>query len=172
MKALIIIDMQEAYFKPPALARRKQRLVTRINQLADEFRASADLIVNVRTVHSRDKRTWTLNMLQDDQGFAFDGDDEALNVAGLRLDDATEVIKTRDSAFHGTNLLELLRSHTVESITLAGVSTHSCVFHTAAQAYAYDFPVRIAAAAVDDEDELLQHQALEYLRQEYRQDIA
>lgn len=171
MNALIIIDMQPAYFKSPGLLGRRDALVQNINKLAAEFRSRGDLIVNIRTVHKKNKSTWTLNMLEDNQGFAFDGASETETIGDLSIDGALELTKTRDSAFYGTELLNALRDYAVTGLTLAGVSTHSCIFQTAADAYAHNLPVNVVSSAVDDEDQTLQRQALEYLEQEYRQHI-
>lgn len=171
MNALIIIDMQDAYFKSPNLLKKKARLISEINSLITEHSRSGALVLNVKTVHASDKSTWTLNMLQDNQGFLLDGTDETQNVSGLQLDGAIEIIKTRDSAFHETNLLQILRTNHVRSITLAGISAHSCIFHTAAAAYAYDFHVTLPEAAIGDEDDGKCQQAFEYLQAEYRQHI-
>lgn len=171
MNALLIIDMQDAYFKTVGLQSRKPHLIRHINQAVADARRNDDLVISIQTVHKTDKSTWTLNMLEDNQGFAFADSDEVDIVEGLRLDNALRVAKTRDSAFHGTNLLDLLREHDVEKVTLAGVSTHSCIFHTAAAAYAYDIKVNILENCVDDEDKSAHREALDYLRREYRQKI-
>lgn len=42
-------------------------------------------IVNVPTEHQRDRSTWTLTMLEDDQGFGYRATDEVDNVAGLQV---------------------------------------------------------------------------------------
>lgn len=171
MNALIVIDMQDAYFKHPRLKQQKEDLVVEINRLIADFTSRGDLVINVRTIHSPDKHTWTLNMLEDNQGFAFEGADETRILPGLQLDGAIELTKTRDSAFHKTDLLQILRDHNVTAVTLAGVSTHSCIFLTAAEAYANNLKVTIRTEAVDDEDEEMQRQALDYLRREYRQQV-
>lgn len=171
MQALIIIDMQDAYFKTPNLSNQRDALAKRINSLVTMFHMNSDIILNIRTVHLRDKTTWTLNMLEDDQGFAFDDSAETGPIASLRIDNAIQLSKTRDNAFHDTNLLQVLRSHDVTRITLAGVSAHSCIFHTAAAAYAYNYPTVLAASAIGDEDDSQKRTALEYLKREYRQSI-
>jgi nicotinamidase-related amidase len=172
VNALIIIDMQPAYFKSPTLLRAKDRIVERINALTREVRTNGGMLINIRTAHLRDKSTWTLNMLEDDQGFAFQGSSETQVLPGLDVDGAMQMIKTRDNAFHGTQLLRTLRTHDVTTITLAGVSAHSCIFHTAAAAYAYNLPVRIVTDAVGDEDDDQRMYAFDYLRREYRQEIS
>lgn len=171
MNALLVIDMQDAYFKTSELLRQKPSLIEAINRAADKARQADEPIIVVRTVHYPDKSTWTLNMLQDDKGFAFDGSNEARLVDGLELGGATEITKTRDSAFHETDLLQVLRSHGVTRLTLTGVSAHSCIFHTAAAAYAYDFPVMLLSAGIGDESQSAMDEAFEYLKREYRQQI-
>ena len=172
MNALLVIDMQDAYFKTPELLRQKSSLVEAINQAATKARQADEPIIAIRTVHRTDKSTWTLNMLEDDKGFAFDGSAETQLVDGLELADALEIIKTRDSAFHETELLHLLRSLGVTQLTLTGVSAHSCIFHTAAAAYAYDFPVTLLRAGIGDESQSALDEAFEYLKREYRQTVA
>jgi nicotinamidase-related amidase len=171
MNALLIIDMQKAYFKTPGLKQRQPDLIAHINTLVSHHRAAGDLILAVSTIHSRDTTTWTLNMLEDDTGFAFTDSHEIQPLDGLDLLGAQKLTKTRDSAFHSTNLKDILLSYNVSRLVLTGVSTHSCIFQTACDAYAHNFPVTIPRGGVDDEDQTLHEQALKYLTQEYRQTI-
>ena len=171
MNALLIIDMQNAYFVSPGLKERRQKLASNISKRAEEAKRAGDLILVVRTIHMHDKSTWTLNMLQDDQGFAFAGSKEAELIPELTIVPKVEIHKTRDSAFVVTDLLQILQKNHVTDITLTGVSTHSCIFQTAADAYAYGFNVRIPKDCVDDENQERADQALAYLKSEYRQNI-
>lgn len=167
--ALIIIDMQMAYFKTPHLRQLQRGLVDHTNELIALAQKMEWLIVNITTQHSRDKHTWTLNMLEDDQGFSFDGQVESHALPELKLESAHHMAKTRDDAFHGTTLLKLLKDHSISDIVLAGVSAHSCIFHTAASAYANNITVTLYTPAIGDEDEQLSDQMIKYLRDEYRQ---
>lgn len=171
MKALLIIDMQIGYFKTPGLVSQQSQLINDINGLAASFTKSNDLILNVKTIHSRDRSTWTLNMLEDEKGFVFDGSQEAENVDGLHVAQAIELTKTRDSAFTHTRLEAILNEYGVKQLTLAGVSAHSCIFLTAAEAYALNFSVSLADKAIGDEDENLKQETFNYLKREYRQEI-
>lgn len=171
MNALLIIDMQDAYFKTPRILAQKAALTSAINRLIQSHERNGDMIINIMTAHHRDASTWTLNMLDDDKGFAFHGDDETKNVAGLQTSSAIPLTKTRDSAFLGTNLHQLLKEHSVEQLTIAGVSAHSCIFFTAADAYARNYPVILPSAAIGDEDPELMRRSLEFLAREYRQTI-
>lgn len=170
--ALLIIDMQDAYFKTPRLQAHKPTLLEAINHAVSRALSQDWYIFNVRTVHERDTSTWTRNMRSDAQGFAFEGDAETKPIVDLQCAPrAIDITKTRDSAFHDTRLLEELLQLGVTDIILSGVATHSCIFHTAADAYANDFSVYLYGPGIADEDEALASQALSYLKQEYRQAV-
>lgn len=169
--ALLIIDLQNAYFEAPELAAQQDSLIARTNELVREAREHSRPIVAARTEHARDKSTWTINMLDDDQGFAFPGTEQAAHLAGLELDGATDLVKTRDDAFHGTRLRELLDELGVGHLLIAGVSTHSCVAETAMSGFAHDFRVTIAADAIASENAVLSEAMLEFLTDELRQPV-
>ncbi len=69
--ALLLIDLQNAYFEAPELAAVKDELVARANELVAAAREAGRPVVLVRTEHERDRSTWTINMHADDEGFAF-----------------------------------------------------------------------------------------------------
>ena len=168
--ALIIVDMQEAYFKDEKLNKQRANLIEAINRQIDASIEKNELIVNARTVHSHDKSSWTLNMLEDDQGFLLEESNE-LAIPLTLPSDAVTINKTRDNAFHETELIEILRENDITHVTLAGISAHNCIFHTAAAAYAYNLRVTLLREAIGDEDEEAMTSAFEYLEKEYRQSI-
>lgn len=167
--ALLIIDMQKAYFHNDALKQRELALVTAINELIDWARTSNRPVFNVVTHHQRDRTTWTLNMLDDDEGYLFADASDSDVVDGIKVSQATDIIKTRDSAFYGTDLADRLDTYGVDTVVLAGVSTHGCVLMTAADAYARNLRVVIASDAVATHDPRFHQPILEMLTQEYRQ---
>lgn len=169
--ALVVIDMQPCYFEDPALAAALPGLVDHVNELTRAARAARQPVITVRTEHARDRSTWTLNMLEDDQGFAFHGTAEVRNVDGLEVEGAIDVVKTRDSAFHGTRLREVLRDHDVTALVLCGVSTHSCVAQTAMAGFAENLEVVVARDAIASENSELSAAMLEFLADEMRQDV-
>ncbi|WP_427116485.1 cysteine hydrolase family protein [Pseudarthrobacter scleromae] len=171
MIALLVIDMQNAYFEAPELAARQEQLVASCNRLLAGFAASGHKALLVGTEHERDKSTWTLNMLDDDQGFIFRGSGQAEAVPGLATDGLPQLIKTRDSAFMGTNLLSRLRNWGADEIVLAGVSTHNCIAQTGADAFAHNIRVTYARDAMASEDSQDAVDMLRILSTSYRQPV-
>jgi nicotinamidase-related amidase len=169
--ALLIIDMQNAFFEDEKLARVQDSLVRACNGLIDVARRGGAPVLVARTEHLSDRSTWTLSMLDDDQGFIFEGSHQADIVHGLRVDGLETVTKTRDSAFFSTDLAERLRTLGVERLVLAGVSTHNCVAHTGADAFAHDFRVTYALDAIGSTNDQYAEAMLEILSVEYRQAI-
>src|SRR4051794_12063187 len=162
--------MQNDYFADDELARCRDDLVAVCNRLVDRARAAGSPVIEVRTVHARDKSTWALNMLEDDQGMALAGSTGAERVAGLEEPDEV-VVKTRDSAFYATDLEEVLARHDVDRLVLTGVSTESCIVATATDAYARNQPVVVVRDGTASVQEELHEQVLDRLQQQYRQEV-
>jgi nicotinamidase-related amidase len=168
--ALLLIDLQRDYFADDELERCREDLVAACNELVARARAAGAPVLEVRTVHRRDRSTWALNMLEDDQGMAFEGSPGAERLDGLA--EADEVLtKTRDSAFHRTGLARWLEERDVDALVLAGVSTESCVAATATDAYAHDLRVTLVADATASVEWHQHDLTLERLRQQYRQQV-
>jgi nicotinamidase-related amidase len=169
--ALLIIDMQNAYFNNGVLAERRDELVAACNKLIDTMLGREVPVILVRTEHKKDKSTWTLNMLDKSSGYLFQGADDAELVDGLHANGTSELFKTRDSAFHDTNLADRLRVLGIQDIIIAGVSTHSCILFTAADAYAVNFRVTLARDAIASDDPDYHESTLAMLKQEYHQEV-
>jgi nicotinamidase-related amidase len=166
--ALILIDLQNDYFADPELARCRDDLLEHSNELVARARAAGAPVVEVQTVHAHDKSTWALNMREDDRGMALEGTPGADRLDGLREPDHV-VVKTRDSAFFGTDLAAWLLDRDVDRLVLAGVSTESCIAATAVDAYARDLRVVLVEDATASIEWRLHDQVLERLHDQYRQ---
>jgi nicotinamidase-related amidase len=81
------------------------------------------------------------------------------------------VVKTRDSAFFGTDLDLWLADRDVGRLVLAGVSTESCIAATATDAYARDLHVVLVEDATASIDRQLHDQTLGRLHEQYRQEV-
>lgn len=171
MIAVLVIDMQNAFFEDPSLSGRQADMVRACNTLIADARQNDVKVLLVKTEHEEDKSTWTLNMLEDNQGFIFRGTAQAEFVSGLATAGLPHLLKTRDSAFLGTDLLLRLRNWRADTIVLAGVSTHNCIAQTAADAFAHNIRVVHAADATASEDNEAAATVLGILSREYRQPV-
>lgn len=170
--ALLLIDLQEAFFEAPGLQEARPRLVEAVRTLAEGARAAEVPIFLISTEHSRDRSTWTLTMRDDDQGFLFHGDPGTEVISELDTAGMTRIEKTRDSAWLGTDLLLRLHNFQVERVYLAGVSTHACVAHTARDAFSNNMRTTVVTDAVGDESERYMAMALELLEADGQADMA
>ena len=155
----------------PLLSALTARWTGKVNELIRAARAGDCPIVLIRTQHERDRSTWTVNMHDDGQGFAFPGTEQSAYVAGLDTEGGTGLVKTRDSAFFGTDLAARLRNLGATHVVLCGISTHSCVSQTAVDAFAHDFRGAVARDAVASENSDLSRALLAFLEDEMRQDL-
>jgi nicotinamidase-related amidase len=171
MDALLLIDLQADYFADDELARCREDVVAACTRLATAAHGHGVPVFEVRTVHERDRSTWTLSMLEDDQGMALRGTPGAERAEGLDPGPATLLEKTRDSAFLHTDLDARLRRLGVRRVVLCGVSTESCVAMTARDAFAHDLAavlVSDATASVSWEEH---DHTLALLRRQHRQEV-
>lgn len=167
-RALLIIDMQNDFFDDPALERFRPRLTEACNRLSDGARAAGRPVLEIQTVHQHDRSTCALNMREDDQGMALVGSRGVQRVAGLAPGDIV-IEKTRDSAFHRTDLRCRLRDLGVSEVVVAGVSTESCIAMTCAEAYAWDLRATIGRDATASPDPGQHQDVLRRLGSLYRQ---
>jgi nicotinamidase-related amidase len=168
-----MVDMQIDFFNDPELERCREDLVATCNRLVDAALERGLTVVEVRTVHDPDGSTWALNMVDDGAGMTEAGTPGVEPVDGLRhagyAEGITLVTKTRDSAFHGTSLGDVLARERVEAFLLCGVSTESCVAATAADAYARDLCVGVVLDATASVRWDLHDHTVDSLREQYRQ---
>lgn len=169
--ALAVIDMQNSYFEFPELAKVRDKLLARVNELIAAAHGAGRPVVLVRTEHARDGSTWTLNMCDDNEGFAFPGTEQARFLDGLDTGGHVEVVKTRDSAFFKTSLAAELARLGVDHLLLCGVSTHSCVSQTAIDGFAENVHIAVARDAIASDDAALSTALLEFLSDQMRQPI-
>lgn len=171
MLALVLIDLQEDFLAPPAMREQREQLVRGVQRWIDWARHDDVPIIEIRTVLPHDPDTWALNMREDDQPVVLEGTPGSQWLAELSTTPDVSVVKRRDDAFHGTDLVERLQELGVDRIVVGGVSTEACIAMTAASAYAHDIHVSIAAGAVTSADAEAHGAALTWLEQQYRQQV-
>lgn len=163
---LLLVDLQNAFFNEAGLAERQTEIVDVANRLIDAAHAAEIPIFVITTEHSRDESTWTLGMLEAGEGFLFHGDEGTQVVPGLNTTNTTQVEKTRDSAFFGTDLHMRFMNLNVGRIVLAGVSTHGCVAQTTRDAYAFNLRTTIVTDAVADTRDDYHHAQIKQLEED------
>ena len=171
MIGVLVIDMQNAFFEDPVLSNCRESVTLACNGIIAAAQESGAKVLLVKTEHEEDKSTWTLNMLEDDQGFIFRGTSQAEFISELTTGGLPQMVKTRDSAFLGTDLVLRLRNWGVATIVLAGVSTHNCIAQTAADAFGHNLRVIYAAEATASENPAAAAAVQDILCREYRQQI-
>jgi nicotinamidase-related amidase len=169
--AILLVDLQNAYFEGPPLKELRAGIALACNRLTALAASQGHRVLFIGTNHERDKSTWTLNMLEDDQGFAFRGSEQAAWLDGLQTAQFPELWKTRDSAFFGTDLYLRLKNWNVDSLLLGGVDTENCIAQTAADAFAHNFDVVISRELVASSDPDAGEAALAWLEKSYRQRV-
>ena len=146
--ALVIIDMQNWFFRTEERSAGLPELISSINDLVDIAGRKRIPIFQVTTVHKSDRSTWNLVMKKHDFGAMYEGSREAELVDGVKFDHTQQIIvKTRQSTFIRTNFEEKLIEQNIDTLILCGVFTHGCVGRTAIDAYERDFHVIVAKDA-------------------------
>jgi nicotinamidase-related amidase len=148
--ALAVIDMQEFYFTKPERRKGLDMVIFNINALIDHFDSQGFPVIHVLTSYKADGSDWDLKMRMSGRQELIEGSLEASPLPGISvLPGHTVISKTRYSAFHKTNLIEILQEQHVRRLVVTGAYTHYCVNATVFDAFAYDFvPCLITDAVI------------------------
>jgi len=158
--ALLIIDMQEFFFRQPERRQNLEGVITNINRLIDHFETRSQPVVHVISCFKADGSDWDLKMKATGTAELIEGTAEAAILPQIRVSaNHRVVVKTRYSAFFNTNLAEILREEQVERVVVAGAYTHYCVNATVFDAWCHDFVPGIVTDGVlshlDEESEVM-----------------
>lgn len=146
--ALVIIDMQNWFFRSEERREKLSELIESINELIEVATSRNITIFQVLTIHKADKSTWNIVMKKHNFSALLEGSDEAKLLPDIKFDSSQEIIvKTRQSTFIRTNFEERLKEKNIDTLILGGVFTHGCVGRTAIDAYERDFNVILAKDA-------------------------
>lgn len=163
--ALLIIDMQQDFFREGPLAERKERLVSNINQLVDTARSTDTPIIWVRQEYAADLHDAPLHNRRNRKSVNLQGTEGSTLLPELDHQPTDhEVIKKWFSAFYETNLEELIHELGVEQLIVCGVNTMTCVRVTAIDAYQRDLQVILALDCVDAHDQEQHDNSIKYLQ--------
>ena len=138
--ALLIVDMQEFFFRQPERRRNLEIVTSNINRLIDYFETKSQPIVHVITCFKADGSDWDLKMKAAGEAEMIEGTPEAAILPQIKVTaNHKTVVKTRYSGFFKTNLAGLLHEEKVERVVVAGAYTHYCVNATVFDAWCHDF---------------------------------
>jgi len=146
--ALVIIDMQNWFFRTKERSAGLPELISSINELIDFANNKNITIFQVLTLHKSDRSTWNIVMKEHDFAALLEGSKEAELLPGIKFDQTQQIIvKTRQSTFIRTDFEQKLIEQEIDTLILCGVFTHGCVGRTAIDAYERDFHVIVARDA-------------------------
>jgi isochorismate hydrolase len=142
--ALMVIDMQNNFVHPEGSVylSSSRHIIKRIRRLQDLFHKRNRPVIFTRHQHAPDNSDtgvmdlwWSGSHIYRDTWAS-----EIVDKLEVTGDDIT-VSKNRYSAFHGTNLREILRQHSVSQLVITGVMTNLCCETTAREAFMNDYLV-------------------------------
>lgn len=147
--ALIIVDMQEYFFRKPERRAGLEEVLANINCLIDHFDRGRLPVVHVRSAYHADGSDWDLKMRAAGLPELIDGSPDAALLPQITVQPQHHhIVKTRYSGFFKTRLAELLKSLKVGRVMVTGAYTHYCVNATVFDAYAHDFVPGLISDAV------------------------
>ncbi len=126
-----------------------------IKALAEGFRAAGQPVFYTRNVARRDGRDMGVKLLKrgllDIEGWYLEGTKGAEIVPAIAPQPQDIVlVKTKQSGFHGTPLLDLLIAARVDTVVITGGSTSNCVRATAIDSNSYNFRTIVPRDGVFD----------------------
>ena len=153
MKALLVIDMLEDFFREGFLKDIRAEITQSINKLVFECRSRDVPVIWVRQEFKEDLSDAFPIMRKQNIHITIAGTQGSQILPELdRLETEHEIVKKRYSAFFKTNLEELLKEFDTTELLLAGINTHACIRMAAIDAYQRDYEVTIPIECVASYD--------------------
>jgi nicotinamidase-related amidase len=147
--ALLVVDMQEFFFRLPERRVGLENVVANINRMIDAFDAAALPVYHVITAYQPDGSDWDLKQKLWDVCELLAGSLETEILPAIRrLPAHCDLVKTRYSAFMKTGLAERLLAQNIRRVMVTGAYTHYCVNETVYDAYEHDFIPGVITDAV------------------------
>ncbi|MCL9783453.1 cysteine hydrolase [Vibrio sp. S4M6] len=163
-KLLLVIDMQEDFFREGRLAKKRARFTDSLNELISAFRLKNQNIIWVRQVFKDDLSDSYLALRHSGHKWTVDGTHGCELLSELdKLCSEHEIIKKRYSAFFRTELDSILNKLSPNEIVIAGVNTHACIRVTAIDAYQRDYKLVLAEECIDSYDQGCHDESFGYL---------
>ena len=147
--ALLIVDMQEFFFREPERRRHLEAVVANVNRLIGHFETRRLPIFHIVTSYRADGSDWDLKMKAAGEPELIVGTPETAILPQVKVAEKHMIVtKTRYSAFFKTDLAACLREKGIHRVVVVGAYTHYCVNATAFDAYCHDFVPCVITDAV------------------------
>jgi nicotinamidase-related amidase len=147
--ALLIIDMQEFFFRLPERRVGLEDAVANINRLIRAFDETSQPVVHVISAYRADGSDWDLKMKASGKAELIEGSAEVAILPDIKVLPYHQILtKTRYSAFFNTDLADTLHRGGLERVVVTGAYTHYCVNATVFDAYCHDFVPCLVTDAV------------------------
>lgn len=163
MEAVIVVDMLVDFVRGKLATGRERTVIEPISFLLSAARSAKRSVVYVGDAHlPRDfeLRVWGEHAMKGSEG--------ARVVPELAPQRGDYVLEKRSySAFFETGLDSLLRSLSVDTVILAGLHTHLCIRHSAADAFFRGYRIAVPIDCVTAFTEAEQESGLESLHRHY-----
>ena len=166
--AVIVIDMINDFVTGVFKGDRAARIVPNIKALLDHARKQKAPIIHATDAH----------LPGIDPEFDVWGKHAEAGSWGAEVIDELKpqkgdfrVPKRKYSAFHGTDLDQMLRELKVDTVILTGIVTDICIQHTAADAFFQGYKIIIPKDCVEAADTATQEAAIKYMKKVYRPEI-
>lgn len=160
--AVLVIDMQADFLTPssPLYVAGGLAIVPSVYRVLECARSANVTIVHVKRQHQAtgvDVDLSRRELFDHSGGFLITGTAGAMEVSPLdSVPTDLTVVKTRWSAFFGTNLDLLLRRLQIHELVLTGVQTPNCIRATAVDALSLDYATTVLSDATASQSEVIQ----------------
>jgi nicotinamidase-related amidase len=147
--ALAVIDMQNWMFRTPERTAKLSQLVEGVNRALATAAALRWLVFEIRTEWPSAPTAWSLRAQRANATVLQAGSSDVQPVTGLNFPAQREtIIKTRHSAFVGTDFEHRLKTQNVVRLLIAGCWLDGCVTQTAIDGYERNIDTLVLADAV------------------------
>lgn len=162
--AVIVVDMLNDFVTGVLACERGKAIVPAVAELCNAARESGIPVIFSNDCHIKDV----------DKELEFWGDHAIAGTKGaevipeLNVCDSDFIVPKRHySGFFGTDLNVLLKDLGVDTCIIAGLHTHMCCHHTAADAYQYGFDLVIPRETTDSFTEEDYNYGMRYFKETY-----
>jgi nicotinamidase-related amidase len=166
--AVIVIDMINDFVTGVFKSDRASKIIPNIKALLDHARKQKVPIVHATDAH----------LPGIDPEFDVWGKHAEAESWGAEIIDELKpkkgdfrVFKRKYSAFHGTDLDQMLREMNVDTVILTGVATDLCIQHTAADAFFRGYKIVVPKDCVEAADTATHEAAIKFMRKAYAPEI-